>query len=55
MGILWLALSVTWLGIVFIIWVQFQMMRQSGAILTRPRGGPRGRGRGARWVAEIGG
>jgi peroxiredoxin len=35
MWMLWLALGVTWLAFLFIIWIQFQMMRQSGAILSR--------------------
>jgi peroxiredoxin len=35
MWLIWLALGFTWIVVAFVIWMQFQVMRQSGAILSR--------------------
>jgi peroxiredoxin len=35
MWMLWLALGLTWAVIAFMVWLQFQIMRQSGATLSR--------------------
>lgn len=35
MWLLWLAIGCSWVVIAFLVWMQFQIMRQSGAILAR--------------------
>src|SRR5688572_5446515 len=35
MLLLWLALGLTWVVLVFVVWMQFQILRQAGTMLSR--------------------